>query len=294
MSPDDTLTGFVTLTRDEILDTVIRLALAEDVGSGDWTTLWTVDPAGRGSAVVVAKAPLVVAGSDVATRAFRAVDPALEVVTERADGVGVVPGDVILRVEGALRSILTAERTALNFLGRLSGIATLTRRFVEAVDGTRTRIVDTRKTTPGWRALEKDAVRAGGGMNHRMGLYDMVLIKENHIAAAGGAEEALALVDRHNRLGLPVEVEVTSLRELDQVLRRAPDRILLDNMSNRDMREAVRRVGLLGKSRPEIEASGNVTLETVRAVAEIGVDMISVGALTHSAPAADLSLQVLD
>jgi nicotinate-nucleotide pyrophosphorylase (carboxylating) len=209
------------------------------------------------------------------------------------DGQRAHPGDVVLRVLGPLASILTAERAALNFLGHLSGIATHTRRFVDAVAGTGARILDTRKTTPGWRALEKEAVRAGGGTNHRMGLYDFVLIKDNHIAAAGGITAAVERVRASPRAtGLPVEVEVTSLDELTEALGLRVERILLDNMSLGAMADAVRRARVLGPERPELEASGNVTLETVRSVAETGVDWISVGALTHSAGAADLSLRV--
>ena len=208
------------------------------------------------------------------------------------DGTAVTPGTPVLRVEGSLPAILRAERTALNFLGRLTGIATLTRRFVDAVEGTGCRILDTRKTTPGWRALEKAAVRAGGGVNHRIGLWDMVLIKENHIAGAGGIEAALAAVAARNDEGLPVEIEVRDLGELERALPGRPDRILLDNMSLDDMRRAVERVVALGASRPELEASGNVDLARVRAIAEVGVDFVSVGALTHSAPVGDLSLRV--
>jgi nicotinate-nucleotide pyrophosphorylase (carboxylating) len=293
MSTHPSEQSFVSLNRDDLLGTLVHLALSEDVGPGDWTSRWTIPEDAMGEAVIVAKAPTVVAGADVAVRVFREVDSRLEIIVRRTDGSTANRGHAIMEVRGALRSILTAERTALNFLGRLSGIAALTRSFVDAVAGTRSRIVDTRKTTPGWRFLEKAAVRAGGGMNHRMGLHDMVLIKDNHIAAAGGVAEALAAVEKENTLGLPVEVEVTSLRQLGTALRNPPDRILLDNMSVRDMTEAVHRTAALGSSRPELEASGNVTLERVRAIAETGVDLISVGALTHSAPSADLSLRVL-
>ncbi len=274
------------------LDVLVRLALEEDVGEGDWTTRWTVPQARRARAVVVAKAPLVVAGTGAALAVFRAVDPELAVEVVAHDGERVAPGDVVLRLAGAARSILTGERTALNFLGRLSGVATLTRRFVDAVAGTGARIVDTRKTTPGWRALEKAAVRAGGGENHRVGLHDMVLVKENHIAAAGGLEAAVARVEEANERGLPVEVEVRTLDELDRALALGVGRILLDNMPPPTLAEAVARVRERDAGRPLLEASGNVTLDTVRSVAETGVDIISVGALTHSAPAADLSLRV--
>lgn len=276
------------------LDPLIRAALDEDVGDGDRTTAWTVPAGTRGSAGIVAKAPLVVAGLEACARVFTTVDPALSVRAAVADGARVEAGDVVVHIAGALASILTAERTALNLLQRLSGVATLTRAFVDEVEGTGARIVDTRKTTPGWRELEKAAVRAGGGANHRMGLWDMVLVKENHVAAAGGLADALDRVRARNALGLPVEVEVRTLDELDQVLGAPVDRILLDNMTLDDMREAVDRARARtgGAPVPLLEASGNVTLSTVRAVAETGVDLVSVGALTHSAPAADLSLLV--
>ncbi len=274
------------------LERLVRDALEEDVGEGDWTTLWTVSPELRAVAVVVAREPLVVAGAEAARRVFREVDPELEVEVERSDGSRVEPDERVLTVHGSARSLLTAERTALNFLGRLSGIATLTRRFVDAVEGTGARIVDTRKTTPGWRELEKAAVRSGGGENHRMGLHDMVLVKDNHIAAAGGVAEALRRVRQANERGLPVEVEVTDLTELEVALDQGVDRILLDNMSPDELARAVERVCAAPPPRPELEASGNVTLRTARAVAESGVDLVSVGALTHSAPVADLSLRL--
>lgn len=277
-------------------DTLLAHALAEDIGAGDVTTHWTIPAPRRGRGEIVAKAPLVVAGLDVARAVFQAVDPALAVTLEAADGTRCDPGQPVLRVEGALRSILTAERTALNFLGRLSGIATLTHRYVEAVEGTGARVIDTRKTTPGWRHLEKAAVRAGGGTNHRMGLHDMVLIKDNHIAAAGGIAEAVGGVRAHNREGLEVEIEVRSLDELDAALALDVERILLDNMSPATLKEAVERVRARARAHPGrvplLEASGNVDLSTIAAVAATGVDLISVGALTHSAPVADLSLRV--
>lgn len=287
------MTGFVSIERSEVLSTLIRMALAEDIGGGDWTSEWTLEPGARGRAVIVAKSDLVVAGIETAVRVFRAVDPDLRVEPRAVDGSRSRAEDVVLAVEGSLPSILTGERTALNFLSRLSGVATTTRRFVDAVEGTEARIVDTRKTTPAWRHLEKDAVRAGGGFNHRMGLHDMVLIKDNHIVAAGGIEAAIRAVRRANDLDLPVEVEVGDLDQLAVALRFGVERILLDNMTPDVLREAVSRAHALGENRPELEASGNVTLETVRTVAETGVDLISVGALTHSAPAADLSLRVV-
>jgi nicotinate-nucleotide pyrophosphorylase (carboxylating) len=272
---------------------LIQLALEEDVGEGDWTTQWTVDPRRKAEAVILAKAPLVVAGTRCAVGTFRALDPGLAVDVAVDDGTHVEPGRVLIRLQGPSHAILVGERTALNFMGRLSGIATFTRAFVDAVAGTGARIMDTRKTTPGWRYLEKAAVKAGGGVNHRVGLHDMVLVKDNHIDAAGGLTAAVrAALDRNDR-GLQVEVEVRNPEELEEALDLAVDRILLDNMSPDELRRAVTRVRQLGSGRPELEASGNVTLQTVREVAQTGVDFISVGALTHSAPAADVSLRVV-
>ena len=270
---------------------VIDAALREDVGSGDWTSIFTVPPDLPGHARIIAKADGVVAGTDVARRVFLRVDPQLAVNIPVADGDAVVRGDVICVIDGAARSILTAERTALNFLQRLSGVATMTRRFADEVRGTSARILDTRKTTPGLRLLEKAAVLAGGGRNHRVGLFDMILIKENHIAAAGGITAAVARVREQNSASLGVEVEVRNMEEFDEALAARPDRILLDNMNLQAMREAVSRAKALSP-RPELEASGNMSLERVADVARTGVDFISVGALTHSAPALDLSLLI--
>lgn len=272
---------------------LVRNALAEDVRDGDRTTRWTVPRERVGRARIVARAEGVVAGCEPAELTFTTVDPGLSVRWARETGDRVAPGDEVARVEGALGSLLTAERVALNFLGRLSGVASTTRRFVEAVEGTGVRITDTRKTTPGWRALEKAATRAGGAVNHRMGLHDMVLVKENHIRAAGSLEAALeAVMERARASRLEVEFEVTNLGELERALGGAPDRILLDNMSLETLARAVELVGSHEGPRPLLEASGGVTLETVRQVAGTGVDLISVGALTHSAPALDLSLLV--
>ncbi|HEX2205814.1 MAG TPA: carboxylating nicotinate-nucleotide diphosphorylase [Longimicrobium sp.] len=271
---------------------LIEAALAEDVGPGDFTTLWTVPPGRRAVARIVAKAEGVVAGSEVAVAVFRRVDPALEVSVEAPDGTRVAPGDVAMTVRGAAGSILTAERTALNFLQRLSGVATATRRYADAVAGTGARVIDTRKTTPGMRLLEKRAVVAGGGANHRVGLFDMVMIKDNHIAAAGGITAAVEAVRARNDRNLRVEVETTTLEEVREALRAGADRIMFDNMGPDLMRRAVAIVHELGAVRPETEASGGITLETIRAAAETGVDFVSVGALTHSAPALDLSLQL--
>lgn len=270
---------------------LIEAALSEDVGDGDRTSEWTVPAESCSEAVIVAKQRLTVAGLAVAAEVFRAVDADLSVELRTDDSEEIEVGDVVMVIEGPTRSLLTAERTALNFLGRLSGIATLTRTFVSRVEGTGARIVDTRKTTPGWRALEKMAVRAGGGSNHRMGLDDMVLVKDNHIAVAGGLTAAIERV-RMNNVGLPVEVEVHTGEELEEALEAGVKRILLDNMTPDRLREAVALVRERVGESVTLEASGNVTLDTVLEVAETGVDSISVGALTHSAAAADFSLQV--
>lgn len=274
---------------------LVAAALAEDVGDGDRTSLWAVPEGARGAARIVAREAGVVAGSGPAGEVFRAVDPEIETRWERIDGDRLAAGDVVARVRGPLRGLLTAERTALNFLGRLSGIATLTARFVAEVEGTGCRITDTRKTTPGWRRLEKAAVAAGGGTNHRFGLYDMVLVKENHIRAAGGVAAALGRVLPPARAeGLPVEIEVTTLEELEEALAASPDRILLDNMGPDRLRACAERAAAAEPPRPLLEASGGVDLESVREIAGTGVDLVSVGALTHSAPALDLSLLVED
>jgi nicotinate-nucleotide pyrophosphorylase (carboxylating) len=271
---------------------LVRAALAEDVGDGDWTTLWTVPADRRSAARIVAKEDGILAGTDVARAVFHEVDPELSATARSRDGDRVRVGDTVLDLEGAARSILTGERVALNLLQRLSGVATLTRRYVDAVAGTGTTILDTRKTTPGLRALEKAAVVAGGGANHRFGLFDMVLVKENHIRAAGGITAALERVKRENARGLAVEIEVTDLAEVREALAAGADRLLFDNMDLETLRAAVGLARAVGEGRPETEASGGVTLHTARAIAETGVDFVSVGALTHSAPALDLSLLI--
>ena len=265
---------------------LIERALAEDLGDGDLTTRAVVPANARANATVVAKAGGVLAGVDIAEGVFRHVDSGIAIERRAADGDVLDPGREILRVEGSAASILAAERVALNFLGRLSGVASLTARYVAAVEGTGARILDTRKTTPGMRELEKAAVRAGGGTNHRAGLYDAILVKENHVRIAGGVREAArrALISAPD--GVTVEVEVESLAELEEALEAGIERVLLDNVGPDDLRAAVR----LASGRSQLEASGGITLENVRAVAETGVDFISIGALTHSAPALDVSL----
>ncbi|MEA2375611.1 MAG: hypothetical protein QOD53_2074 [Thermoleophilaceae bacterium] len=269
------------------LHELIDRALAEDVGSGDVTTDALVPAGTAARARIEQKAPGVVAGLDVAEAVFARVDPGLRWRTEAGEGEWRESGPVA-SVEGSTAAILRGERVALNFLGRLSGIATLTARFVAAVDRTGARILDTRKTTPGLRALEKQAVLAGGGLNHRAGLYDAILVKENHIAAAGGVAPAARLALAAAPDGMAVEVECQTLAEVEEALGAGVSAILLDNMSNEDMAEAVR----ISAGRATLEASGGVTLDTVRAIAQTGVDFISVGALTHSAPALDLSLEL--
>lgn len=267
------------------IQAIVDFALAEDVGDGDVTSICTIsqDAAYRGEFLV--KGVGVIAGLDVVERVFRAVDPAIRMTRLVDDGTHVAPGVFVATVHGPGRSVLTAERTALNFLQRMSGIATATRRYVDAVAGTRAVILDTRKTAPGQRLTDKQAVALGGGGNHRIGLYDMVLIKENHIAAAGGISAAVARVRGCDTRGRAIEVEVRNLVELEEALALHVDRIMLDNMSLDDMREAVARTG----QRVKLEASGGVNLESVRAIAETGVDYISVGALTHSVTALDVS-----
>ncbi len=273
--------------RHEIAIAVAR-ALQEDIGTGDVTSRWTLDPELRGRGILVCKAEGVLAGLQVAQETFRQVSTAITLTSFKADGDHLVPGEQIATVEGPLAAILTAERTALNFLQRMSGIATATRRYVEAVAGTRATILDTRKTAPGLRLLDKWAVRLGGGKNHRLRLDDMVLIKDNHIAAAGSITAAITRVREAVGKRLPIEVEVKTWSELEEAVAMRPDRIMLDNMSPEEMRRAVAWVA----GRVPLEASGGITLDDVRAVAETGVDYISVGALTHSAMALDISLEV--
>ena len=258
-------------------------------------TLWTVPESATGRAEVIARQHGVVAGVEVARRVFFTLDSSLIARARRTAGQSVAPDEPILSVEGSLRSILAAERVALNFLSHLSGVATLTAQFVRAVAGTGCRITDTRKTTPTLRALEKEAVDAAGGLNHRERLDSMVLIKENHIRAAGGVREALRAVrDKAAAHGLKVEVEVTNQTELEEALEEDPERIMLDNMSVDELREAVRVVRRHPDSHPTLEASGGVRLGNAREIADIGVDEMSVGRLTHSAPAFDLSLLIIE
>lgn len=279
------------LQRNELIQAarpLIELALAEDIGPGDLTTRAAVPREAKGEAVIVAKAPGVLAGLLVAAEVFHTLDGKIKFEELAQDGEPLASGDQVARLKGPVASILTAERTALNFLTRLSGIATLTARFVDAVVPYGAVILDTRKTTPGWRKLEKYAVRCGGGRNHRLGLFDMVLVKDNHIAACGSLSKAVRRV-RAAGVKIPIEVEVRNLRELEEALSLRVDRILLDNFDLPTLREAVR----LARGKVPLEASGGVTLENVAQIAACGVEFISVGAITHSAPALDLSLELL-
>lgn len=270
-----------------LVTNAVAAALAEDLGLiGDITTNATIPVTARAQGVIAARKPGVVSGVQLAEAAFRQLDPdcMFEIVLE--DGASVKQGGTIIKLAGNARALLSAERVALNFMGRMSGIATLTRQYVDAVTGTNARIVDTRKTTPGLRAFEKYAVRCGGGHNHRTGLFDAVLIKDNHIVAAGGVELAVAAARQSAGHMVKIEVEVDTLQQLERVLEYNVDAVLLDNMSPSDLKAAVKRIN----GRCLAEASGGVNLDTVGAIAKSGVDIISVGALTHSAPVLDLGL----
>jgi nicotinate-nucleotide pyrophosphorylase (carboxylating) len=272
---------------DLLIEPVVRHALEEDLGrAGDLTGAACLPPAARLRAVFAARKDGRIAGLDCARLALRLLDPTATLDVLIPDGEDAAPGAVIARVEGNARAVLSAERVALNLMQRLSGVATLTRAYVRAVEGTRARIVDTRKTTPGLRALEKYAVRCGGGVNHRLGLDDAILIKDNHVAVCGGVRPALERARAAAGHLVKIELEVDSLAQLEEALPFAPDVIMLDNFSVDDLRRAV----ALTAGRVVLEASGGVNLDTVRAIAETGVDVISVGALTHSAPALDIGL----
>ncbi len=271
-------------------EAIVDLALAEDIGSGDVTTLATVPEEARAHGTIVAKAPGVISGLSAAAAVFHRIDPAIAFTRRLADGARCGARDVLAEVTGPARSILTGERVALNLLQRLSGVATLTAQYVDAVKDTQAHIIDTRKTTPGLRALEKAAVRAGGGRNHRVGLADGVLIKDNHLAAVGEPDRITRAVHKAREYAphtLRIEVEVTTLEELVEAIAAGAEVVLLDNMDAPMIGRAVE----LAAGRVLLEASGGVTLATVRAIAETGVDLISVGALTHSAPALDISLE---
>ncbi|OEU45654.1 MAG: nicotinate-nucleotide diphosphorylase (carboxylating) [Desulfobacterales bacterium S7086C20] len=268
---------------------LIRLALEEDIGPGDVTTEGLVEPDLEARAVIVAKEPLVLAGLELAQEVFTTLDPATSFVTPFKDGDMVKRGDIVLEASGKLRVFLTGERTALNFFQRLSGIATYTRQFVEKTKGFSVRVTDTRKTTPGWRRLEKYAVKVGGADNHRFGLYDGILIKDNHITACGSISEAVKRARKTKGHLLCIEVEVTNLEEVKEALKNSVDIIMLDNMNLTGINKAVTLID----HRVLVEVSGGVSLESVAQLAATGVDIISIGALTHSARAVDMSMQLL-
>jgi nicotinate-nucleotide pyrophosphorylase (carboxylating) len=274
----------------EEIQLAVQASLAEDLGPGDVTTLSTVPPHAQATAVISAREPLVVAGLAFARQAFRSLSREIDLVEQCSDGEKLPPGRSLLNVRGQARAILTAERVALNFLQRLSGIATLTRTFVDAIAGSKAQILDTRKTTPGWRRFEKYAVACGGGRNHRMGLFDLVLIKDNHLLALRDEQpNAIAAAVARARAAYPnlqVEVEADTLEQVRHATEAGADIILLDNMNTDDLRAAVK----IAAGRAKLEASGGVNLNTVRGIAETGVDYISVGALTHSARAIDIGL----
>lgn len=276
---------------DLLIEPIVRAALAEDLGrAGDVTAAACIPADARMRAVFSARTAGVMAGGACVRLAVLAMDSEARLDIPVPDGAAFDAGTALIIVEARARALLAAERTALNLLGRLCGIATLTRAYVRAVEGAAARIADTRKTTPGLRALEKHAVACGGGLNHRFGLDDAILIKDNHIAVCGGAGEAVRRARAAAGHLMKIEVEVDGLDQLDEVLAEAPDVVMLDNFSLDDLREAVRRAG----SRVTLEASGGVNLDTVRAIAETGVRVISVGALTHSAPSLDIGLDALD
>ncbi|MFM9332151.1 carboxylating nicotinate-nucleotide diphosphorylase [Paenibacillus mesotrionivorans] len=273
------------------LEGQIRLWLEEDIGSGDITTMTTIPEDRQGLGIIHVKEDGILAGIPVAEAVFRVVDPSLSFRAVRQDGERIVKGTVLAEVHGSIRSILLGERLALNLMQRLSGIATRTREYVDVLDGLPTRLVDTRKTTPGHRTLEKYAVRVGGGHNHRFGLYDAVMIKDNHIKGAGGITQAVAAARSQIPHTMKIEVEVEGFAQLEEAMAANADIIMLDNMKPADMSQAV---GILKANKPHIlvEASGNVNLSTIRGIAETGVDVISVGRLTYSVQALDISLDL--
>jgi nicotinate-nucleotide pyrophosphorylase (carboxylating) len=270
------------------LPRLIDMALAEDIGTGDITTDYLISRHSQGCGIIVAKEGIVLAGLDIAKTVFQRLDPMVRLQSAYEDGAEIVCGETVLHLEGNLRALLTAERPALNFLQRLSGIATHVRAYVKALSNSRVRLVDTRKTTPGWRVLEKYAVRMGGAHNHRMGLFDGVLIKDNHIAACGGIQQAVAAARKQISHLIKIEVEVSDLAGIHEALESGVDVIMLDNMDIAHIREAVSVI----QNRAIVEVSGGITLKNLTDLAETGVDLISVGALTHSARAVDLSMRI--
>lgn len=279
-------------TKDELIDDLLNLAFAEDVGDGDHTTLSTIPADAMGKQRLIIKEEGIVSGVEIAKKVFAKFDPSLKVTVMINDGERVKPGDVVFEVEGPVRSLLQTERTMLNIMQRMSGVATMTAKYQDKLKGLNTKVLDTRKTTPGMRMLEKEAVKTGGGKNHRIGLFDMILIKDNHVDFAGGIPQAVkAAKDYVAKLGrdLKIEVEVRNTDEILQALEAGVDRIMLDNFTPERTREAVKLIN----GRTEIESSGGITLDTLRDYAECGVDFISVGALTHSVKGLDMSFKAV-
>lgn len=277
-------------TKDELIDDLIALAFAEDVGDGDHTTLSTIPADEMGRQQLIVKEEGILAGVEMARRVFNYFDPELKMTVFINDGTRVKPGDIAFVVEGRVRSLLQTERTMLNIMQRMSGIATMTAKYQDRLAGLKTKVLDTRKTTPGMRLIEKEAVKIGGGENHRIGLFDMILIKDNHVDFAGGIPQAVAAAKKYCKdtgRDLKIEVEVRNTDEIDQALAAGIDRIMLDNFTPERTREAVARIA----GRVEIESSGGITLDTLRQYGECGVDFISVGALTHSVKGLDLSFK---
>ena len=284
------------MTEKELIQELIRLAFAEDIGDGDHTTLCSIPATEEGQSKLLIKEEGILAGVDVAKEVFHDFDPQLRVEVFLGDGSYVKPGDIAFIVSGKVRSILQTERLVLNIMQRMSGVATITHRYMELLKGTSAKVLDTRKTTPGMRILEKQAVKIGGGENHRIGLFDMILLKDNHVDFAGGIENAIHGAQQYlkeKNKNLRIEIEVRNSRELEEVLRiGGVDRIMLDNFTPAQTLEAVRTVKAVN-SRVELESSGGITFDTIREYAETGVDYISVGALTHSVKSLDMSLKAI-
>ncbi|MDR2918895.1 MAG: carboxylating nicotinate-nucleotide diphosphorylase [Tannerella sp.] len=281
-------------TNEELIDELISLAFAEDVGDGDHTTLCCIPPTAMGKSRLIIKEDGVLAGVEMAKQIFHHFDPAMKIDIYIQDGTEVKKGDIAFTVEGKVQSLLQTERLVLNVMQRMSGIATTTRRYAKALEGTKTRVLDTRKTTPGMRLLEKEAVKIGGGVNHRIGLFDMILLKDNHVDFAGGIEQAITRAKNYLKekgKDLKIEIEVRNFDELDEALHIGGiDRIMLDNFNIENTKEAVKRIN----GRYETESSGGITFDTLRDYAECGVDYISVGALTHSVKSLDMSLKAVN
>ena len=281
-------------TKEQLIDELIRLAFAEDIGDGDHTTLCCIPASEMGKSQLIVKEDGVLAGVDMARRIFHAFDPTLKMTTFIEDGAEVKKGDIAFVVEGKVQSLLQTERLMLNIMQRMSGIATMTRRYVKALEGTKTRVLDTRKTTPGMRIMEKEAVRIGGGVNHRIGLFDMILLKDNHVDFAGGIRSAIERCHQYLKekgKDLKIEIEVRNFDEIRQVLEiGGVDRVMFDNFTPEDTKKAVEMIG----GRFETESSGGITFDTLRAYAASGVDFISVGALTHSVKGLDMSFKAVE